>query len=66
MPASAPTPSAPPDPDDDVGKDGKKKKNTYKYLIKNVPGASTFIRFYLYRPSTLFFLIFRSTFYEEG
>jgi len=37
--ASAATPGAHHDPDDDDGRDGKKKKNTYRHLIKGVPGA---------------------------
>jgi len=37
--ASAATPGAHHDPDDDEGRDGKKKKNTYRHLIKGVPGA---------------------------
>ncbi|KAI0059214.1 hypothetical protein BV25DRAFT_1809491, partial [Artomyces pyxidatus] len=36
--ASATTPGAPADGDDDDGKDGKKKKNTYRHLIKGIPG----------------------------
>ena len=40
FPANAPTPGAQPDADDDDGKDGKKKRNSYKHLIKGIPGAS--------------------------
>lgn len=36
--ASAATPGTHHDPDDDEGRDGKKKKNTYRHLIKGVPG----------------------------
>ena len=36
--ASAATPTHH-DPDDDEGRDGKKKKNTYRHLIKGVPGS---------------------------
>ena len=36
--ASAATPGTHLDPDDDEGRDGKKKKNTYRHLIKGVPG----------------------------
>jgi hypothetical protein len=37
--ASAATPGTHHDPDDDEGRDGKKKKNTYRHLIKGVPGT---------------------------
>jgi len=37
--ASAATPGTHHDPDDEEGRDGKKKKNTYRHLIKGVPGA---------------------------
>ena len=37
--ASAATPGTHQDPDDDEGRDGKKKKNTYRHLIKGVPGT---------------------------
>ncbi|THH21255.1 hypothetical protein EW146_g241 [Bondarzewia mesenterica] len=37
-PTNAPTPGVPPDGDEEEGKDGKKKKNTYKHLIKGIPG----------------------------
>jgi hypothetical protein len=36
--ASAATPGTH-DPDDDEGRDGKKKKNTYRHLIRGIPGA---------------------------
>ncbi|KAI0297310.1 hypothetical protein B0F90DRAFT_922131 [Multifurca ochricompacta] len=36
--ASAATPGTHHDPDDDEGRDGKKKKNTYRHLIKGIPG----------------------------
>ncbi|KAH9959659.1 hypothetical protein BC827DRAFT_1134343 [Russula dissimulans] len=36
--ASAATPATHHDPDDEEGRDGKKKKNTYRHLIKGVPG----------------------------
>jgi len=37
--ASAATPGTHHDPDDDEGRDGKKKKNTYRHLIRGIPGA---------------------------
>ncbi|KAI9510740.1 hypothetical protein F5148DRAFT_523846 [Russula earlei] len=36
--ASAATPGTHHDPDDEEGRDGKKKKNTYRHLIKGIPG----------------------------
>ncbi|KAF8485907.1 hypothetical protein DFH94DRAFT_708806 [Russula ochroleuca] len=36
--ASAATPGTHHDPDDDEGRDGKKKKNTYRHLIRGIPG----------------------------
>lgn len=36
--ASAATPGTHNDPDDDEGRDGKKKKNTYRHLIRGIPG----------------------------
>jgi hypothetical protein len=41
--ASAATPGTHNDPDDDEGRDGKKKKNTYRHLIKGVPGTQSIL-----------------------
>ena len=57
--------------DDDApgGKGEKKKKNTYKHLIKGIPGVLLLLFFlpdYLFNRLLILFILNRKTLFEKG